>query len=82
MNEYIDTLPPIPPAAQTNTRYHANRLLAEELRARPGRWVRYPHPVTSPVDLRYRIAAGRVAAFGEGYDATIRDDQVYVRYIP
>ena len=82
MTEYLDTLPPIPPTAQTNTRHHANRLLAEELRTHPGKWVRYPHPVSSPVDLRYRIAAGRVAAFGAGFDAMIRDGQVYVRFIP
>lgn len=80
MPDFVDTLPTPATPPRTNARHLENRRLAAELRENPGLWTRYPHPVDSPSDLRYRIANGRDAAFGPGFDAAVRGTDVYIAY--
>ncbi|SLG39752.1 Uncharacterised protein [Mycobacteroides abscessus subsp. abscessus] len=78
MTDFTDTLPP----PRTLARYAENLTLANKLRTRPGQWEPYPWTITRPRDLRYRIATGQVAAFRDGFEAKIRDGQVFIRYSP
>ncbi|MEV6070287.1 hypothetical protein AB0L82_27395 [Nocardia sp. NPDC052001] len=75
---FVDEVPP----PVTRARERANREFAEELRANPGRWARYPWPTRYPHSTKHRIRHGRAAAFGSGFEAEVRGGVVLVRFNP
>lgn len=56
--------------------------IADGLRANPGRWAKWPEVVSgSGVNsLAFRIRKGLVKALADGFQATVRDGILYVRY--
>lgn len=81
--EFVGALPGS--ANVGNTRMHRKRMseFALALRDRPGEWAIYPYPSTdlSARAIASRISRGKIAAFGDGYEATATKGTVYVRYV-
>jgi hypothetical protein len=73
--------PPMPRGG-TLTRLE-QRAFAEELKVRRGCWAVYPtcESYAAVRALASRIARGKQAAFGAGFEAVSRSGVVYVRYV-
>lgn len=80
MTAFVDALPEHSTPPRTRARHTENRAFADDLRANPGRYAKYPHPVSHLNGLRHRINHGKDAAFGTGFTAQVRDGVVYVAY--
>lgn len=80
--EFVDQ---IPGEAAPNSLLNRQRLreFADAVRKQPGRWAIYPYPTT---DLAARAAAsrinrGKIAAFGDRFEAMCSHGVVYVRFL-
>ena len=68
-----------------NSRLHRQMMadFAAAAKANPGRWAVWPYPSTYAAAraVASRISLGKIAAFGDGYDAVCNQGTVYVRYV-
>lgn len=80
--EFLDGPPPSGSGRWDRVRRERIEHFAESLRANPGQWAIYPLELTNTAAraTASRISCGRIAAFGEGFQATSRGEKVYVRY--
>lgn len=81
--EFVDAPPGNPSVG--NSLLHRQRMseFVAALRDRPGQWAIYPWPSTelSARAIASRISRGKIAAFGDGFEATASRGTVYARYI-
>lgn len=79
--EFVDE---VPGAVPPNSRMHRQRVteFVAAVRKKPGKWAIYPYPTTelSARATASRISRGKVAAFGDEFEAVVRHGVVYVRY--
>lgn len=84
MTEFVFEDPPESPRRNGET--FKTRTLAEfaaVLRDNPGKWALYPLPLASKNSangIAYHIRKGRWSQ-GAGFEATVRNQTVYVRYV-
>lgn len=83
--EFLDEPPPRGGSRPTDPRVSA---LAEALRANPGKWARYPVPLSPGSSYSIATAINRrrsnapTALRDGGFQAVARKDDVYVCYMP